>query len=82
MGQLNPGDVLFIDHTGDGQVDHMANVVKVERDAAGKVTRLVLATGSFDDMKDADGATAPRGPGRGEQLRRGGHRAASTRPAR
>jgi len=57
--QLNPGDVIFIDHTGDGRVDHMANVVKVNKDAAGKVTSLVLATGSFDDMKDADGATAP-----------------------
>lgn len=63
VGQLNPGDVLFIDHTGDGRVDHMANVVKVQRDAAGQVTQLVLATGSFDDMKDADGATAPNSLG-------------------
>lgn len=59
VAQLNPGDVIFIDHTGDGKVDHMANVMKVQRDAEGKVTSLVLATGSFDDMKDADGATAP-----------------------
>lgn len=57
--QLTPGDVIFMDHTGDGRVDHMANVVKVERDAQGVVTRLVLATGSYDDMKDANGATAP-----------------------
>lgn len=63
VGQLNPGDVIFIDHTGDGHVDHMANVIKVERDAAGKVTQLVLATGSFDDMKDADGTTAPNSLG-------------------
>ncbi len=56
---LTPGDVIFMDHTGDGRVDHMANVVKIERDAAGVVTRLVLATGSFDDMKDTSGATAP-----------------------
>ncbi len=61
--QLNPGDVIFIDHTGDGRVDHMANVVKVLRDEAGKVTSLVLATGSFDDMKDADGSTAPNSLG-------------------
>lgn len=56
---MNPGDVIFIDHTGDGRVDHMANVIKVERDAQGAVTRMVLATGSYDDMKDANGATAP-----------------------
>ena len=59
VAQLNAGDVIFIDHTGDGKVDHMANVIKVQRDAEGKVTQLVLATGSFDDMKDADGSTAP-----------------------
>lgn len=58
-----PGDVIFIDHTGDGRNDHMANVVKIERDAAGKVTSMVLATGSFDDMKDADGSTAPNSLG-------------------
>ena len=63
VAQLNAGDVIFIDHTGDGKVDHMANVVKVQRDAEGKVTSLVLATGSFDDMKDADGSTAPSGLG-------------------
>jgi len=63
VGQLNPGDMIFMDHTGDGRVDHLANVVKVQRDAAGKVTQLVLATGSFDDMKDADGATAPNSLG-------------------
>lgn len=56
---MKPGDVIFIDHTGDGRVDHMANVISVNRDAAGKVTSMVLATGSYDDMKDADGATAP-----------------------
>lgn len=61
--QLHPGDVIFIDHTGDGRVDHMANVVRVNRDAEGKVRSMVLATGSFDDMKDADGSTAPRSLG-------------------
>lgn len=61
--QLTPGDVIFIDHTGDGRVDHMANVIKVNRDEAGKVTSLVLATGSYDDMKDADGSTVPNSLG-------------------
>ena len=60
---LQPGDVMFIDHTGDGRVDHMFNVVGVQRDAGGKVTQVVIATGSFDDMKDANGATAPNGLG-------------------
>lgn len=60
---MKPGDVIFIDHTGDGRVDHMANVVSVNRDAAGQVTSMVLATGSYDDMKDANGATAPNGLG-------------------
>jgi hypothetical protein len=59
VAQLNPGDVIFMDHTGDGRVDHMANVIRVDRDAQGVVTQLVLATGSYDDMKDADGSTAP-----------------------
>lgn len=60
---MRPGDVIFIDHTGDGRVDHMANVISLNKDAAGKVTSMVLATGSFDDMKDANGATAPNGTG-------------------
>lgn len=60
-GRLEPGDLIIIDHTGDGRFDHMANVVKVDRDAAGKVRSLVIATGSYDDMKDADGKTHPRG---------------------
>jgi hypothetical protein len=63
VGQLRAGDVIVIDHTGDGRVDHMANVISTERDAAGRVTSMVLATGSFDDMKDADGATAPNSLG-------------------
>lgn len=63
VAQMNPGDIVFMDHTGDGKVDHMANVIRVERDAAGTVTSMVLATGSFDDMKDADGSTAPNSLG-------------------
>lgn len=61
--KLQAGDVMFIDHTGDGRVDHMFNVVRVERDAQGVAKRVVLATGSFDDMKDADGSTAPNSLG-------------------
>lgn len=60
---MNPGDLIVIDHTGDGRYDHMANVVKVDRDASGKVTSMVIATGSYDDMKDADGSTAPNSLG-------------------
>lgn len=60
LSQLRPGDLIIIDHTGDKRFDHMANVVKVDRDQEGRVRRVVVATGSFDDMKDADGATAPR----------------------
>jgi hypothetical protein len=60
VSQLMPGDLIIIDHTGDQRFDHMANVVKVERDTEGRVRKLVVATGSFDDMKDADGSTAPR----------------------
>jgi hypothetical protein len=58
---LQPGDVIALDHTGDKRFDHVVNVVGVERGADGKVKRLVIATGSFDDMKDADGSTAPQG---------------------
>lgn len=58
--EMRAGDMIFIDH-GKGTWDHAVNVVKVERGPDGKVTRAVLATGSFDDMKDSDGATAPRG---------------------
>ena len=61
--QLDPGDMIFIDHTGDGTYDHTVNVVDVRRDGSGKVRSLRLAVGSFDDMKDADGATAPSGLG-------------------
>ncbi|HEY3445528.1 MAG TPA: peptidoglycan-binding domain-containing protein [Myxococcales bacterium] len=59
--KLQPGDLVLIDHTGDKRFDHVVNVIGVERDAAGQVKRLVLGTGSYDDMKDADGATAPNG---------------------
>jgi peptidoglycan hydrolase-like protein with peptidoglycan-binding domain len=63
VAQLKAGDLIIIDHTGDGRFDHMANVVRVDKDAAGKVKSLVIATGSYDDMKDADGSTTPNGLG-------------------
>ncbi len=57
-----PGDIIFIDHRDEGRTfDHTVNVIEVERDEAGRVRRLVLAVASFDDMKDATSATAPRG---------------------
>jgi len=60
---LMVGDLIFMDHAGDGKYDHAINVVGVQRDAQGKVSTLTLGVGSFDDMKDADGATAPNGLG-------------------
>lgn len=36
-------------------------MVEVERDASGKVAKMVLAVGSFDDMQDADATTPPLG---------------------
>lgn len=61
LQKLQPGDVIFIDHTGDGAFDHVLNVVGVKRREDGTVSKIILATGSFDDMKDADGSTRPRG---------------------
>jgi peptidoglycan hydrolase-like protein with peptidoglycan-binding domain len=60
---LKVGDLIFMDHTGDGKYDHTINVVGVQKDAQGKVSTVTLGVGSFDDMKDADGATAPNGLG-------------------
>lgn len=61
LQKLEPGDVIFLDHHGDGAFDHVVNVVGVKRREDGTVAKLILATGSFDDMKDADGSTKPRG---------------------
>lgn len=70
---LTPGDMIFLNHNQGGahtpagrrdeQFDHAVLVVGVDRDATGRVTRLHLVCGSFDDMADADVATAPRGIG-------------------
>lgn len=58
VNQLAPGNMIFIDHTGDGSYDHTVNVIKVVRDANSRVRQLVLGMGSYDDMKDNSSATA------------------------
>ena len=57
VNQLAPGNMIFIDHTGNGSYDHAVTVVKVEKDSNSRVRRLTLATGSYDDMKDNSSAT-------------------------
>lgn len=61
---LRPGDLIFQNHGSNGQPDHRADhamhVMRVERDPeSGKVKRLVIAMGTFDDMKDSDPKTRP-----------------------
>lgn len=59
---LRSGDIIFIDHSDEGRrYDHTINVIQVERNADGRVIELVLAVASFDDIKDADSSTPPRG---------------------
>lgn len=55
--KLEPGYMIFMDHTGNGRYDHTVNVVKVSRNEAGKVQQLVLAVGSYDDVRDSLAAT-------------------------
>lgn len=62
VNALHLGDTIFMDHKGDGRFDHAMTVVGLERDGQGRVTNLTLAIGSFDDMKDANSDTPPRGP--------------------
>ena len=57
VNQLEPGHMIFIDHTGNGSYDHTVNVVRVEKDSNRRVRRLTLAMGSYDDMKDNSSAT-------------------------
>ena len=54
--------MIFMDHQGDGSFDHAITVVRVERTSDHKVQEVVLAVGSFDDIKDADPETKPEGP--------------------
>lgn len=59
VNQLQPGHLIFIDHTGNGSFDHTVNVIKVERDSANRTRKLVMAVGSFDDVRDNSADTEP-----------------------
>lgn len=59
VNQLQPGQLIFIDHTGNGSFDHTVNVIKVERDANNRTRKLVLGVGSFDDVRDNSADTEP-----------------------
>ncbi|WP_020560792.1 peptidoglycan-binding domain-containing protein [Thiofilum flexile] len=60
---LQAGHLIFIDHTGDGTFDHTVTVVKVEKDTAGRARKLILAVGSYDDVRDNSAATSVEGTG-------------------
>ena len=62
--ELRPGDVIFQAHRhpDDTKWDHTMTVMAVEKGADGRTSRLTMAIGSFDDLKDNDAATAPNGP--------------------
>ena len=56
IDRLKAGHLIFIDHTGNGSYDHTVNVVKViKRD--NHVRQLILAVGSYDDVRDANSNT-------------------------
>lgn len=61
VAELTPGRLIFMDHQGDGQFDHAITVVANEPSGGGARRTVVLAVGSFDDVKDADSATKPGG---------------------
>lgn len=63
---LRPGDILFQNHpvgvrqTQDQRVDHTMHVISVERDpVSGKVSKLVIAMGTYDDLNDYNENTHP-----------------------
>ena len=58
VNQLAPGDMIFIDHTGNGSYDHTVNIIKVSRDTNNRVKQLTLGMGSYDDMSDNSSATS------------------------
>ncbi len=70
VNALEIGDMIFMNHnrqrdgvtTPDRRIDHAMTVVGLERDEEGRVRKLVLAIGSFDDVTDADSTTPPAGP--------------------
>lgn len=63
VNQLSAGYVIFIDHTGDGKFDHTVTVVDVEKDSAGRTRKIVMAVGSYDDVRDASSETSVEGVG-------------------
>lgn len=63
VNQLAAGNIIFIDHSGDGSFDHTVTVVKVEKDSAGRTRKIVMAVGSYDDVRDASAATSVEGVG-------------------
>ena len=63
INKLKPGYIIFIDHRGDGKYDHTVNVIKVKKFDDGNVRQVVLAVGSYDDIKDALSSTHVRGLG-------------------
>ena len=63
VNQLAAGNIIFIDHTGDGKFDHTVTVVRVDKDSAGRTRKIVMAVGSYDDVRDASAATSVEGVG-------------------
>ena len=63
VNQLAAGNIIFIDHTGDGSFDHTVTVISVEKDANQRTRKLVLAVGSYDDVRDNSSATSVEGVG-------------------
>lgn len=59
LEHLRAGSLIFMNHDGDNDWDHAITVVRVERQ--GDKAKVVLAVGSFDDVKDADTTTLARG---------------------
>jgi peptidoglycan hydrolase-like protein with peptidoglycan-binding domain len=63
VNQLQAGHLIFIDHTGDGTFDHTVTVVKVEKDTTGRTRKIIMAVGSYDDVRDNSAATSVEGVG-------------------
>lgn len=63
VDKLEPGHLIFIDHSGDRRYDHTVTVIKVEKDRANRTRQLVLAVGSYDDVRDNSAATSVEGVG-------------------
>lgn len=63
INNLTAGNIIFIDHSGDGKYDHTVTVIKVDKDSAGRTRKIVMAVGSYDDVRDASSATSVEGVG-------------------